>query len=127
IDNTAKVNIITSHAFGDLLFLMEFKMSLIFTVGPGHCDFCLPRAYLVNYFNAFTANPLIPSQHLNRESYLAVIGGSFNQIRKLLILMISGERVYSTIILRLIRLLVLIGLNESTFVSNILNLFKYLN
>ncbi|CAG8502109.1 4772_t:CDS:10 [Ambispora gerdemannii] len=126
IEKTELVNIITPDDFGDLIFLMEFKTSLIFAVGPGYCDFCLPRAYLVNYFNAFTAGPLIDNQHgYNRVDYQAEIGNSIDQVQQLINLLIYMEKFYLTIILRLIRLLVLICLNEPTFTTKIFNLFKH--
>ncbi|CAB5211866.1 unnamed protein product [Rhizophagus irregularis] len=130
IDNTQGVNLVTSDAFGDLVSLMEFATSLIFAISPRCCDFFLSRAYLVNYFDRFTAIPLIPGnlrRAYNRESYLTAIMNSFDQIRQLLSLLINKEQTHFTIIIRLIRLLVFIGLNESTCASYILNLFKYLD
>ncbi|RIA86623.1 hypothetical protein C1645_325835 [Glomus cerebriforme] len=127
ISNSKSVNLVTPHAFGDLISLMEFTTSLVFTKSTEYCDFCLPRAYLVNYFEAFTAKPLIPSYNYSRENYLNAIKDSFDQAKQLLSILICSERAYSLIILRLIRLLVLIGLNESTFALKVFNLFKYLN
>jgi hypothetical protein len=130
IDNTQGVNLIKPDSFGDLVFLMEFVTSLIFAISPRCCDFLLSRAYLVNYFDRFTAIPLIPGnlrRAYNRENYLAAIMNSIDQIRQLLSLLINKEQTHFTIIIRLIRLLVLIGLNESTCSSYILNLFKYLD
>ncbi|CAB4422233.1 unnamed protein product [Rhizophagus irregularis] len=129
IDNTQGVNLIKPDSFGDLVFLMEFVTSLIFATSPRCCDFFLSRAYLVNYFDRFTAIPLIPNlrRAYNRENYLAAIMNSIDQIRQLLSLLIYKEQTHFTIIIRLIRLLVLIGLNESTCSSYILNLFKYLD
>jgi hypothetical protein len=129
IDNIHKVNLVTTGAFGDLVSLTEFATSLIFAVSPRDCDFFLSRAYLVNYFDIFTATPLIPNlRHAyNQANYSAAIMNSFKQIKQLLNLLINEERTYFTIILRLIRLLVLIGLNESAYASKVLNIFKYLN
>jgi hypothetical protein len=129
IDNTQKVNLVTPSAFGDLVSLIEFATSLIFAVSPENCDFFLSRAYLVNYFDIFTAIPLIPKLRdaYNQGNYLAAIMNSFKQIKQLLNLLINKEQIYFTIILRLIRLLVLIGLNEFTYAPRVLSLFKYLN
>ncbi|RIA87457.1 hypothetical protein C1645_777254, partial [Glomus cerebriforme] len=106
---------------------MEFTTSLIFTQSTGYCDFCLPRAYLVSYFEKFTAKPLISSYSYSRENYLSAIKDSFDQIQQLLDILIGREQTYLLIILRLIRLLVLIGINESTFATKVFNLFRYLN
>jgi hypothetical protein len=129
IDHTQSVKLVTSDAFGDLVSLMEFATSLIFAISPRYCDFFLPRAFLVNYFDIFSAIPLIPNYRhsYNRESYLNALINSFEQIKQLLNQLIYKERTYFSIILRLIRLLVLIGVNESTFVPNIFNLFRYLD
>jgi hypothetical protein len=116
----------TFNTLGNLVSLMEFKISLVFATGS-RCDFCLPRAYLVNYFEAFTTKPLISKEYTydSNENYLVVINNSFDQVQQLLDLICKQG--YFTIILRLIRLLVLIGLNESTFASKVLNFFKQLN
>ncbi|CAB5211870.1 unnamed protein product [Rhizophagus irregularis] len=130
ISHTERVNLVTSDAFGDLVSLIEFVTSLIFAISPRCCDFFLPRAYLVNYFDIYAVTPLIPNlRHAyNRDSYLAAIAIFFEQIKQLLnYLLTYKEYTYFTITLRLIRLLVLIGLNESTFVPSIFNLFKYLD
>ncbi|RIA97744.1 hypothetical protein C1645_227689 [Glomus cerebriforme] len=128
INNTKRVNLVTSDGFGDLVSLMEFATSLVFAISPGNCDFFLPRAYLVNYFEAFTAEPLLPSQQHNydRENYLNAIKNSFDQIQQLLD-MICKEQIYMSVILRLIRLLILIRLNEPTFATEVITLFKSLN
>ncbi|CAG8553834.1 5171_t:CDS:10 [Ambispora gerdemannii] len=126
IDNIERININTPDAFADLISLVEFKTSLVFAISPGYCDFCLPRAYLVNHFDVFTAEPLIPNQHgYNRAYYLAEINNSINQVQQLLNLLILVGQLYLPIILRLIRLLALIGLNEPTSSTRIFNLFKY--
>ncbi|CAG8480420.1 12096_t:CDS:10 [Ambispora gerdemannii] len=126
IKNTKLINMNTSDAFSDLVSLMEFKTSLVFAVGPGYCNFCLPRAYLVNYFDAFTAKPLIPNPHgYNRDGYLVEITNSIDEVQRLLELLILTERVYLTTILRLIRLLVLIGLNETTSETRVIDLFEH--
>jgi hypothetical protein len=130
ITNAKLVNINGSDAFGDLVSLMEFKISLIFAIGPGSCDFCLPRSYLVNYFDVFNAEPLVLQSRYcyRRDNYCAEIRYSMEQIQKLLELFIyEDERYYMTIILRLIRLLVLIGRNESSFSFKVSTLFRSLN
>ncbi|CAB4422205.1 unnamed protein product [Rhizophagus irregularis] len=129
IDNAQLVNLVTSDAFNDLLFLIEFTTSLVFTIKPGYCDFCIPRAYLINYFEAFTAEPLISNNQHNyeKENYLDVIKNSFDQAQQLLNLLIREEQIYLSIILRLVRLLVLIGLNEPNFATKVIIFFKYLN
>ncbi|CAG8633342.1 4892_t:CDS:2, partial [Ambispora leptoticha] len=126
IDKIDLVNINTSDAFGDLISLMEFKISLVFAISPGYCDFCLPRAYLVNYFDAFTAEPLNPNQDGYDEiGYLAELNDSIDQIQRLLDLLILTRQYYLITILRLMRLLILIGLKESSnFGTKIFNLFK---
>ncbi|CAG8449773.1 2698_t:CDS:10 [Ambispora leptoticha] len=125
INNIELINIKTSDAFGDLISFIEFKTSLVFASGPESCDFCLTRAYLVNYFDAFTAEPLIHRQHgYNKVDYFDEITNSVDQVQQLFDLLISTGQVYLTIILRLIRLLVLIGLNESDFATRIFDLFK---
>ncbi|CAG8491849.1 5685_t:CDS:10 [Ambispora gerdemannii] len=126
IDNAELININTQDAFGDLISLMEFKTSLVFAVGPDYCDFCLPRAYLVNYFDAFTVEPLIHNQLCyNRIDYRAEIENTIDQVQQLLDLLIFTGQVYLIIILRIIRLLVLIGLNEPTFATKIFDIFKH--
>ncbi|CAG8599352.1 6570_t:CDS:1 [Funneliformis caledonium] len=127
LKNIKQVNLISSDALGDLTSLVEFTTSLIFTVGQEYCDLCLPRAYLINYFEAFNAKPLIPVRYTySRKNYLSAINNSIDQVQQLLDLLFCKEQAYLTIILRLIRLLILIGLNESKFVQNILNLFKHI-
>ncbi|GBB94136.1 hypothetical protein RclHR1_00230014 [Rhizophagus clarus] len=129
IDNAQLVNLVTSDAFGNLVSLIEFTISLIFTIKPGYCDFCIPRAFLINYFEEFTAEPLISNNQHNyeRENYLNVIENSFDQVKQLLNHLICEEQVYLSVILRLIRLLILIGLNESKFATKIIIFFKRLN
>ncbi|CAJ0924352.1 22586_t:CDS:10 [Entrophospora sp. SA101] len=125
INYTQQVQLDSSDAFGDLVSLMEFTASLIFAASPKYCDFCLPRAYLVNYFKAFTVRPLTMDRQYayDRENYLAAINDSFNQVKQFLL-----QKEYELkITLRLIRLLVLIGLNESVFAPKIFNLFNHLN
>ncbi|PKY58608.1 hypothetical protein RhiirA4_550108 [Rhizophagus irregularis] len=104
---------------------MEFATSLIFAVSPRCCDFFLPRSYLVNYFDTYSAVPLFPKY--DRKDYLTAVKNSFDQVQQLLELLICKERLYLLVILRLIRLLILIGLNESTFITRVFSLFKYLN
>ncbi|POG66195.1 hypothetical protein GLOIN_2v1659127 [Rhizophagus irregularis DAOM 181602=DAOM 197198] len=125
ISKNQKVNLVTSDAFGDLVSLMEFATSLIFAVSPRCCDFFLPRSYLFNYFDTYSAMPLFPEY--NRKDYLTAVKNSFDQVQQLLELLICKEQLYLLVILRLIRLLILIGLNESTFITRIFSLFKYLN
>ncbi|CAB4422241.1 unnamed protein product [Rhizophagus irregularis] len=125
ISKNQKVNLVTSDAFGDLVSLMEFATSLIFAVSPRYCDFFLPRSYLVNYFDTYSAVPLFPKY--DRKDYLTAVKNSFDQVQQLLELLICKEQLYLLIILRLIRLLILIGLNESTFITRVFSLFKYLN
>ncbi|PKY58174.1 P-loop containing nucleoside triphosphate hydrolase protein [Rhizophagus irregularis] len=125
ISKNQKVNLVTSDAFGDLVSLMEFATSLIFAVSPRCCDFFLPRSYLVNYFDTYSAVPLFPKY--DRKDYLTAVKNSFDQVQQLLELLICKERLYLLVILRLIRLLILIGLNESTFITRVFSLFKYLN
>ncbi|CAG8468533.1 12444_t:CDS:10 [Ambispora leptoticha] len=125
IDNSKLTNINTPDTLGELISLMEFKTSLLFAAGPGYCDFCLPQAYLVNYFNAFTAKPLVPHQHsYNRSRYLTEIKSSIDQVQQLLNLIFT-EQVYLTNILRLIRLLVLICINEPTSANKVFDLFVH--
>ncbi|PKY59304.1 hypothetical protein RhiirA4_550318 [Rhizophagus irregularis] len=129
INNSELVNLNNTDAFGDLVSLMEFKVSLIFAISPGYCDFCLPRSYLVNYFDVFTAEPLVTQTRYcyRRDNYCSEIRYSTEQIQKLLELLIrKDERYYLTIILRLIRLLVLIGRNEPSSSFKIISLFKSL-
>ncbi|CAB4422237.1 unnamed protein product [Rhizophagus irregularis] len=125
ISKNQKVNLVTSDAFGDLVSLMEFATSLIFAVSPRCCDFFLPRSYLFNYFDTYSAMPLFPEY--NRKDYLTAVKNSFDQVQQLLELLICKEQLYLLVILRLIRLLILIGLNESTFITRVFSLFKYLN
>ncbi|CAJ0759747.1 3823_t:CDS:10 [Entrophospora sp. SA101] len=126
LDNAKLVHLDSPNALGDIVSLMEFKVSLVFMAGPEYCDFCLPQAYLVNYFKAFTVKPLF--FNLNQQNayhiddYLAAIDHSFKQIKQLL--QQGGD---TKIKLRLIRLLVLISLNESTFAQKIFDLFNHLN
>ncbi|GBB97473.1 hypothetical protein RclHR1_00030030 [Rhizophagus clarus] len=129
IDNAHSVNIVTSDAFGDLVSLMEFTVFLIFAIKPGYFEFCIPRAYLINYFEAFTTEPLIPGYqyNYNRVNYLVMIKYSFKQVQQLLNYLIREEMVYLSIILRLIRLLILISINEPKFATEVIIYFKYLN
>ncbi|RHZ88684.1 hypothetical protein Glove_21g290 [Diversispora epigaea] len=128
--NFEQVKIIKFEAFSDLTSLMEFTMFLILAARPGYCDFCLPRSYLVNYYDSFDLNPLLiclkSENKYNITNYDQAIMGLFYQTRKLLYLMIYGKKYYTTIILRLIRLLTLIYLNESKLTSTVLKLFKRL-
>ncbi|CAG8753402.1 15759_t:CDS:1, partial [Funneliformis caledonium] len=122
-----QVNLISSNALGGLTSLVEFTTSLIFTVGQEYCDLCLLRVYLINYFEAFNAKPLIPVRYTySRKNYLSAINNSIDQIQQLHNLLFCKEQAYLTIILRLILLLILISLNESKFAQNILNLFKHI-
>ncbi|RHZ84582.1 hypothetical protein Glove_79g82 [Diversispora epigaea] len=100
IENSDQVNIVKSEAFGDLTSLIEFSMFLILASRPGYCDFCLSRSYLVNYYDSFNLNPSLVSKKL-LEAMIYKYKGMY----------------YSTIILRLIRLLVLICLNEPTLTA----------
>ncbi|CAG8625374.1 2575_t:CDS:2 [Funneliformis caledonium] len=131
INNAESVYIDTPDAFSDLATLMEFKVSLVFAVAPGYCNFCLPRSYLVNYFDACKTEPLIPDRRrsYDRENYNAAVKDSLEQVQQLLEYLIYDDRFYQyqSIILRLIRLLVLIGRNEPTFATKVFNLFKYLS
>ncbi len=127
INNIKQVNLTSPDALGDLTSLMEFTTSLVFVVSHEYCDFCLPRAYLVNYFDVFTTKLLILGRYTySNNNYLAAINDSFDQVQQLLNLLICKEWTYLMIILRLIRLLVLIGLNKSIFERKVLNLFKHL-
>ncbi|RHZ51578.1 hypothetical protein Glove_476g45 [Diversispora epigaea] len=131
IENSDQVKIVTSEAFGDLISLMEFTMFLILAARPGHCDFFIPRSYLVNYYDSFNLNPslicLEGRNKYNRMDYINEITELSLQAKKLLEAMIDRNMHYSTIILRLIRLLTLIFLNESTLTSDVLNCFKSLS
>ncbi|UZO21754.1 uncharacterized protein OCT59_014139 [Rhizophagus irregularis] len=129
INNVQSVNLITSDAFDDLVSLIEFTVSLIFTIKPGYWDFYIPRAYLINYFEAFNIEPLIPGhqRNCNTVDYLVMIKNSFEQIQQLLNFLICEEMVYLSIILRLIRLLILMSMNEPKFTTKVIIFFKYLN
>jgi hypothetical protein len=126
IKNTQRVNLMLPNALDDLTSLMEFTTSLVLAVDQEYCDFCLPQTYLVNYFSVFTSKPLVPGRRTySNRNYLAAIKDCFNQVQGLL-LQIVKERTYSMTVLRLIRLSVLIGLNESTLKSKVFNLFNRL-
>ncbi|CAG8443549.1 12761_t:CDS:2 [Funneliformis caledonium] len=129
IINSQKINLTSIYAFGDLTTLIELSTSLVFSVGPKDCKFCLPRAYLVNYFDKFTMEPLLPQKRraYKIDEYLAAIKNVLNQIQLLLDLLICKEPINPSIILRLIRLLVLIGLNESTFEQDVFKIFERLH
>ncbi|CAG8526884.1 15115_t:CDS:10, partial [Dentiscutata heterogama] len=129
INNADYVHMDTHEAFADLASLIEFSTSLVFAIGPGQCDFCLPRSYLINYFNAFRVDPLFPSKYnnYNKTEYLDALRNSFNQAEHLLSLLIYSGKSYQIIVLRLIRLLVLIGLNEPALKPMIFDLFRRLN
>ncbi|CAJ0908470.1 9957_t:CDS:2, partial [Entrophospora sp. SA101] len=126
LDNAKLVHLDSPNALGDIVSLMEFKVSLIFMAGPDHYDFCLPRAYLVNFFKAFTMKPLFfkfnQQNTYYKEDYLAAIDHSFKQIKQLL-----KQRGDLSITLRLIRLLVIISLNVSVFAQEIFDFFNHLN
>src|SRR6185436_465595 len=81
-------------------------------------------------YDSFDLNPFLiclkSENKYNITNYDQAIKGLFHQIRKLLYLMIYGKKYYTTIILRLIRLLTLICLNESGLTSLVLNLFRSL-
>ncbi|RHZ88681.1 hypothetical protein Glove_21g295 [Diversispora epigaea] len=130
LDNHEEVKIIESEAFSDLTSLMEFTTFLILAARPGYCDFCLPRSYLVNYYDSFDLNPFLiclkSENKYNIITYDQAIKGLFHQAKNLLYLMIYRKKYYTTIILRLIRLLTLICLNESGLTSLVLNLFRSL-
>ncbi|CAG8508973.1 11648_t:CDS:10 [Diversispora eburnea] len=127
-----EVNIIKSEAFSDLTSLLEFTMFLILAARPGYCDFCLPRSYLVNYYESFNLNPrlicLNSENKYNKNNYDQAIKGLYYQAENILNIITNDYRKmqYTTIILRLIRLLTLICLNESGFTSFVLDLFKSL-
>jgi hypothetical protein len=126
IKNMQRVNLMSPNALDDLTSLMEFTTSLVLAVGQEYCDFCLPQTYLVNYFSVFTSKPLVPGRRTySNKNYLAAIKDCFNQVQGLL-LQIVKERTYSMTVLRLIRLSILIGLNESTLKSKVFNLFSRL-
>lgn len=130
INYSRDVNMDTHEAFADLVSLIEFSTSLVFAIGPGYCDFCLPRAYLVNYFNAFKVDPLLPSKYnnYNRTEYIEALRNSFGQIEQLLSLLIRFNGMsYQLIIFRLIRLLVLIGLNEYALRPMVFDLLRRTN
>ncbi|CAB4428030.1 unnamed protein product [Rhizophagus irregularis] len=99
IDNAELVNLNNTDAFGDLVSLMEFKSRL-----------------------------LLKLDTVTEEIIIVLrLGYSTEQIQKLLELLIrEDERYYLTIILRLIRLLVLIGRNESSSSFKVISLFKSL-
>jgi hypothetical protein len=129
ISNAQSVNLITSDSLGDLVSLMEFTTSLIFATKSEYCNFCIPRAYLINYFEAFTTEPLIPNYQHNRNkvNYPVMIKNSFEHVQQLLNSLICEEMVHLSIILRLIRLLILISMNEPKFATRVIIFFKYLN
>ncbi|CAG8510853.1 7653_t:CDS:10 [Acaulospora colombiana] len=124
VDNLHDVNLDSSDSLGDLVSLMEFTTCLIFSARLGYFDFILPRSYLINYFYVFNAEPLLPGQHYSdKYKYLGEIKGSFHQIRILLDILVRSQYYHSAVILRLIRLLILVGLNQSELArSMILNL-----
>ncbi|CAG8450090.1 7512_t:CDS:10 [Dentiscutata heterogama] len=117
-----------TEALGDLTSLIEFMTSLVFANRPGTCDFCLPQSYLVNYFYAFNVKPLLSNQDnhnkYNMVDYQNAILDSFSLSCQLLDQFKLIKIYRSPIILRLIRLLILIGWNESTFASKVLDKFK---
>ncbi|RHZ77053.1 hypothetical protein Glove_186g78 [Diversispora epigaea] len=117
--------------FYDLISLIEFTMLLILTIRPGYSKFCLPRSYLINYYYVFNKNPRFPRQkyfnRYNREDYREEIENLFCQVQWLLSKLFFMQYFNPIIILRLIRLMILISLNESTFQSIVLNIFKHLN
>jgi len=118
------------EALSDLTSLIEFMMSLIFSAHPGSCDFCLPQSYFVNYFYSYNVEPLLPIQYghnkYNTEDYRNAIVYSFNLFMQLLYKLDFTDSYHFPIILRMIRLLVLIGLNEFIFESKILDHFNRL-
>ncbi|CAG8547507.1 18433_t:CDS:10 [Acaulospora morrowiae] len=112
------------NSLGDLISLMEFTVSCIFSARPFHFDFLLPRSYLVNYFYSFKETPLLPHQYyFKKEQYGKSIYDLFYQTRELLDILISKNFFYSPIILRLIRILVLIGLNDYRLANKVTNYF----
>ncbi|CAG8736311.1 29677_t:CDS:2, partial [Racocetra persica] len=121
-----------SESLGDLTSLIEFTISLVFAASPRLCDFCLPQSYLVNYFYAFDVKPLLPNVNIhneyNIEDYKSAIGDFFDLSHQLLCELDFTKNYHSPIILRLLRLLILIGYNESicesTSISKVINLFS---
>ncbi|CAG8751366.1 9856_t:CDS:1, partial [Acaulospora morrowiae] len=102
-----------SDSLGDLISFMEFTTSCIFSARPVHFDSLLPRSYLVNYFYSFGGTPLLPLQYyFKEEHYNNAIDNLFHQTKTLLKMLIHKKIFSPPIILRLIRILVLIGLNE---------------
>ncbi|CAG8567860.1 13873_t:CDS:10 [Dentiscutata erythropus] len=130
INNIHQVNIMKPEALSDLTSFIEFMTSLIFATRPGTCDFCLPQSYLVNYFYAFNVKPLLPSQDNHNkykiEEYQSAIRTSFSLCCQLLDKFKLIKNYQSPNILRLIRLLILIGWNEFIFGSKILDYFKFM-
>ncbi|CAG8555633.1 6929_t:CDS:10 [Cetraspora pellucida] len=121
----------TPGSLDDFTSLIEFMTALIFTANPKTCDFCLPRSYLVNYFYAFNMRPLLPSQN-NRNVYSAsgyqnALRDSIDLFEQLLYKLDFTKNYHSPSILRLLRLLILIGWNEYVFTFKIGELFKKLS
>ncbi|CAG8439004.1 8533_t:CDS:10 [Acaulospora morrowiae] len=134
VNNLEKVNIFAndSHdphdSLGDLTSIMELTLSLIFSAHPAYFDFLLPKGYLINYFYSFDATPLLPEQHYNEKGrYFGGLKNIFHQTKTLINKLIYKKPFYPEIILRLLRLLVLIGLNESKLNFMIINYFKSLS
>ncbi|CAG8610412.1 7477_t:CDS:2, partial [Diversispora eburnea] len=88
VKNSEQVKIDTSRAFSDLTSLIEFTTFLILAARPGYCDFCLPRSYLVNYYDVFDLNPsLICLEGINKYNIITYnneITDLFDQVKKIL-------------------------------------------
>ncbi|CAG8834575.1 6657_t:CDS:1, partial [Racocetra persica] len=122
----------TPGSLDDLTSLIEFMTSLIFATSSKPCDFCVPRSYLVNYFYAFNVKPLLPNQNdrkYSTEDYQNALRDSIDLSEQLLkkLDFKNTKNYHSPIILRLLRLLVLIGWNEYIFTLRIGEIFENLN
>ncbi|CAG8506159.1 5597_t:CDS:10 [Cetraspora pellucida] len=126
VGNNKSVRLDSFEAFGDLTSLIELTTTLIFAIQSKNFDFCLPQSYLFNYLNPFKINLLSIQCDENASSIEDNLKKILNHVKNFFELLISTKSFHTIIILRLIQHLVLIGLNESKLMKDILDIFKYL-
>ncbi|CAG8663576.1 10141_t:CDS:1, partial [Paraglomus brasilianum] len=134
---TDEVNLLADQALGDLVSLMEFTTSLAFFTHPERYDFYLPRSYLYDYYtefseNFFSGNLRLSSQddERNIESHRNLIWDFFWQARHLICILVDhkpidlDQQIALIIVRRLIRVLVLICLNEPSYEAQLVEFLK---
>ncbi|CAG8482154.1 10326_t:CDS:10 [Paraglomus occultum] len=145
IDNADKVNLIMPDSLEDLvsldhlMSLVELTAALLFASKPEYCDFYTTLGYLVNCYKKFNVNVLFPFQYTEQESvdeYYKEFEDLIDQAQRLLHRLFDMVQRYwplislpkiTQVILRSIRLLALIAINESNLRGKVFDCFKHLS